>query len=520
MSKKFFLTVTGASIVIIFFGILNKGLGMIREVIFAHRFGLRQSYELYLLAVVIPTVINTFILYVGQNFFIPRYNKIKAETGETDARIFFNKALALFFFLSLLVTALIFVFMEPLLTLFVGEISASDFLLTKNILKFILLTIPLNGIISIISAYLQAEFDFKNAYFSQLFLNLSVIIVVLSLKGMMSIYSIPIGFLLGNLLQTGYLLFIVRTKIKLHDLTHGKSNFLRDFPGGIFMATVIIELLGQLYVFIDRLFYQSVPHGGIAALNYATTVYLIPLSILSMAFSSAIFPKFSEAYSKGNLLETEKLFYTSMRITFFCFIPLTFVFIFFSQPIIELFYKRGAFSAKDAIMTAEVLMIYGVSLVFFAAYTIVNKLIFGIAELRWLLIASITVISVKIISNLLLIETLQQNGLALASSLSFFCYFVFGLIIVVRKLKLKTTNLLVNAFSLYATGAFISYLLLELLFKYLFFTTILNPFVKMTFFFFVYLFTLWIIQDELIPTLKNLITKVWSFIFLKWEIKN
>ncbi|PIS44968.1 MAG: hypothetical protein COT22_07710, partial [Ignavibacteria bacterium CG08_land_8_20_14_0_20_37_9] len=274
MPKKFFLTVTGASLIIIFFGAINKVLGMVREVIFANSFGLSHSYELYLLSIVLPAVINTFIVYVGQNFFIPQYNRIKTQDGEINARVFFNKALALFLILSFLPASGLFLSADSVLKLIAPGLTTAEFIIAKKILQIVLLTIPLNGLIAILLAYFQAEFDFKNAFLSHLFLNLSIIIVVLGFTTRFSIYAIPIGFLLGTLLQAGYLSFFVRSKISLEHILHGKIKFLKLFPLQIFFITIFIELLGQLYVFIDRLFYTSVQPGGIAALNYAATVYL------------------------------------------------------------------------------------------------------------------------------------------------------------------------------------------------------------------------------------------------------
>lgn len=513
MPKKFFLTVTGASLIIIFFGVINKILGMFREIIFAHSFGLRQSYELYLLSIVIPTVINTFILYVGQNFFIPQYNKTKSQNGKTDARVFFNKALALFFVLGLLTALVLFLFSDVILKLFITGLTASEFSLAKNILQIILFTIPLTGLIAIVSAYLQAEFDFKNAFVSQLFLNLSIIVVVLAFTTKYNIYSIPIGFLLGTILQTGYLIMFVRNKIHLQDLVYGKIRFFKEFPIQIFLITIVIELLGQLYVFIDRLFYFSVQHGGIAALNYATTVYLIPVSILSMAFSTAIFPKFSETFSTGKIQETENSFYAAVRITFFFFVPSAIVFVFYAQPVIEIFYHRGAFNAKDVTMTADVLKIYGLSLVFFAAYGIINKLLFGISAVKWLLLSSLIVIVIKIIASLLLVGKYQQNGLAASSSLSYFFYFVFGGAIVIRKLHFKKMNLLASAFFLSCANAALSFLVIELLFHYLFPMGSVISLLKICFFFIVYLANALIIKDETMAIAKDLLTKTWKYIY-------
>ncbi|MCK9209763.1 MAG: MATE family efflux transporter [Ignavibacteriaceae bacterium] len=513
MPKKFFLTVTGASLIIIFFGGINKILGMFREIIFAHSFGLRQSYELYLLSIVIPTVINTFILYVGQNFFIPQYNKTKNQHGENDARIFFNKALALFFILSLLTAFALFLLTDNILKLFTSGLAVSEFFIAKKILQIILLTIPLNGLIAIISAYLQAEFDFKNAFVSQLFLNLSIIVVVLVFTAKYNIYSIPIGFFIGTLLQAGYLFMFARSKIHLQDLVHGKIGFFKEFPVQIFFITIFIELLGQLYIFIDRLFYSSVQQGGIAALNYATTVYLIPISILSMAFSTAIFPKFSETFSAGKIHETEDSFYTSLRITFFFFVPSAIVFIFYAQPVIEIFFHRGVFNDRDVTMTAEVLKIFGLSLVFFAAYAIINKLLFGIAAVKLLLLSSLTVIVIKITASLFLVEKYQQNGLAAASSLSYFFYFIFGMAIVLKKLHFKKMNLLFESFLLSCVNATVSFLVVELFSQYLFPIGSFISLLKICLFFIVYLVNALMIKDETMNIAKDLLTKTWKYIY-------
>ena len=71
MNRKFTSTIAGASIFITAVLLVGRGLGLIREVIFANYFGLSAEYDLYLVATVLPITINTIILYIAQNFFIP-----------------------------------------------------------------------------------------------------------------------------------------------------------------------------------------------------------------------------------------------------------------------------------------------------------------------------------------------------------------------------------------------------------------------------------------------------------------
>jgi len=513
MPKKFFLTVTGASLIIIFFSVINKVLGMIREIIFANNFGLSQSFEIYLLSGVIPIIINTFVLYVGQNFFIPQFNRIKCQDGETKARVFFNKSLTLFFLLCFLASAGLFVSADFVLKLFTSNLPIAEFLVAKKILRIILFTIPLNGLMAIILAYLQAEYDFKNAFISHLFLNVTVIIIVLSLTGKIGIYSLPIGFLLGTLLQVSYLFIFVRKKINAADLFKGKVDFAKEFPLQIFFFTILIELIGQLYIFIDRLFYSSVQQGGIAALNYAGTIYLIPVSILSMAFSTAIFSKFSESIAAGNFVETENSLNTSLRITFFFFIPSSVVFILYGNAIVDIFYHRGAFTGNDVVITAEVLKIYGFSLVFFSAYAIINKLLFGIAAVKQLLLSSTIVIIVKIVVSYFLVTKYYQNGLAAASTISYVLYFFLGIGIVIKKLNLTITKLPVRDFVLALLNSGLSFLVVEVLFHYFFPSGKMFSLIKIFLFFAVYFSNALVLKDETMNIAEELFIKTRKYFY-------
>ena len=51
---KFTSTVAGASILLTSMGLLSRGLGMIREMVFASSFGLGEEFDIYLVGAVLP----------------------------------------------------------------------------------------------------------------------------------------------------------------------------------------------------------------------------------------------------------------------------------------------------------------------------------------------------------------------------------------------------------------------------------------------------------------------------------
>ena len=67
MNQKFTSTIAGASIFISIVGLLSRGLGFIREMIFANNFGLETEFDLYLVGAVLPISIKSVILYIKRD---------------------------------------------------------------------------------------------------------------------------------------------------------------------------------------------------------------------------------------------------------------------------------------------------------------------------------------------------------------------------------------------------------------------------------------------------------------------
>ena len=88
MNKKFTSSIAGASIFISSFMLVGKGVGFLREILYANYFGTNQQFDLYLVSAVFPITINTIIYFLGQNYFIPEYNKTLAYKDSCIKYIF------------------------------------------------------------------------------------------------------------------------------------------------------------------------------------------------------------------------------------------------------------------------------------------------------------------------------------------------------------------------------------------------------------------------------------------------
>lgn len=461
MKSGFSKSITGATIILSVIGIASKGFGFLREIIFASYFGLSTNYELYLIAAVLPITINTIILFLTQNIYIPAYLKIK-QSDPIKAKMFFLQNMILFFFAGLILLGIFFFVSDAFISFYVKSQNIVVLNKTKGIFSIFLITIPLNAIVSVISAHLFAEKRFILPTISQLLLNVSIIILVFIFTKEYGIFTIPYGYLIGSFLQLSILLIYIRTELKNPKLSIMSMGNLKIILGPM-VITIFIEAISQVHLLADRYFINQVEAGGIAALNYAMTLFILPISIITISLSTAIFPSFTESIINANSEELTSRIKKSLQFIFFFFIPISLVYIYSGDQIIKLIFQRGNFSQADTLLTSDVLSIYAISLTFYSIYSLLYKLLYSASLLKHLLIIISIAAVIKVLLNFFLVNYYYQNGLALSSTITYTFLFLTSAYLLDQKIKTKILSISFKNFTLYTLNVLLSYLIAHLL---------------------------------------------------------
>jgi len=509
MSKKFTSTVAGASILITIVGLFGKGLGLFREIIFANSFGISVNYNLYLVGAVLPLTINTIILYIGQNYFIPNYNRIKTES-ENNAGNFVGSTFWIFTSGGIILSLLLLLFSGPFVSLYLKESSYAALSSTTEIFRIFLITIPINAAYSILAAYLQSEFEFKYPAYSQLFLNVCIILLVIFFSGSIGVLTIPLGYVLGTFFQLGYLIIKIHGKISLNITNLFNIEKFSGFAAATFLITVLIESISQLFLLADRYFYSYVDKGGIASLNYAMNLFMLPVSIISVALATAIFPSLSQSFNNKNLSDLKSKLNSFFSINTFLFIPISFILILYGDIIIKILFQRGQFDTNATLMTFNVLRFYVLSLVFYSSYAVINKLLYSANLIKSLLIITIAGCVLKIFLNYTLVGTFKQNGLAISTSGSYLFFFIAGGFLITLKLKIKLFTFFKETFFNIINGL-LSYLIVIILIKDNFFNDSLeNNLLKLVVFLCLYSFNSKLLGQNAVKLFEDALNLMYS----------
>jgi putative peptidoglycan lipid II flippase len=165
------------------------------------------------------------------------------------------------------------------------------------------------------------------------------------------------GAVAGSVLQLGVQLpaalrLAGRFRPRIEVASASVRTILRNFA-----PSVATRGVNQLSSYVDQILASFLPAGAVAALAYAQTVYLLPVSLFGMSISSAELPEMSGALGTGEDLATvlrERLQRAMRRIAFFV-IPSGVGFLLLGDAIVGVLFQTGRFGREDVLYVWAVL---------------------------------------------------------------------------------------------------------------------------------------------------------------------
>lgn len=499
-------TIGSAAVILTFFALIVKATGFFREILFANYYGTNRDYEYFLVSSVLPITINSIALYFYQNYFIPTYSKIKGSDN-FNTLIFVRNSFLLSFFTGLIVSVLLIIMRKPVLDFYIGV--SPDINYPETMFVIFCLTIPFSFVSAFLTSYAQSQFNFKLPAFSLLAINFSTIIAILIFQDS-GIVEISLGYFFGVIFQMIILIILtgILKKIKFAGSLK-KIAIPKDLNKIIWV--ILIEVIGQIYILSDRYFLSKVDEGGIAAINYATTIFLLPISIITLSISTAILPQISDYVSTNKLTELKNDIRNSLVSILLIFVPISLIFIVWGREIIIILFERGSFDSNSSYLTYKVLVFLSLSLCFYSLYGVINKLFYVLDKVKILFMITVVGIVVKLSFNFFLVDSLKQNGLALATTISYLVFFILSVIIIQIKENLLEIFFLTKKFILYLMNGIIAYLVVSTLSTFSIFDNYIVWIVEIISFLLIFYVSNQILDDNYQTTLRTTILRFIPF---------
>lgn len=399
--------------------LLSKCIGFIRELVMGYCYGASMYSDAYFTAYDIPKVLFSLIAVAVSSTFIPLYFKVAKEKGEDYTNTFMNNVINTTFFIGVIVSIISFIFMDDIVKIFAIGFKGKVFSETVLFAKIMLIGYIFSGLSSIHSAFLQNKGDFFVPGIIGIPFNFISIISMLLSVYYKNVYILPVGATIALFSQ--YLVQIpksIKLGYKPEPVLKLTDKYMIEMYS-LVLPLIISVATTQVNTVVDRTLASTLVVGSMSSLNYSNKLVGFFIGIFITTISIVIFPKLSEFKFKDDNDNFKDLIKKSMNIVFILIIPISFVCIVLSKPIVSVLFMRGAFDLRAVLMTSVALKFYAVGMVGLAIRTVVIKVFYSIGDTKTPMINSIITVILNIVFSLILIRPMDSAGLALGTSLSY-----------------------------------------------------------------------------------------------------
>jgi putative peptidoglycan lipid II flippase len=333
---------------------LSRIAGLVRDRVFAHYFGNSAAADAFRAAFRIPNLLqNLFGEGVLSASFIPVYARLLALDDEVEAGRLAGAIVAL---LGVIVACL--VLAGVLATPYLIDAIVPGFAGDKRHLTIQLVQILFPGAgLLVFSAWclgiLNSHGRFFMSYAAPVLWNLAMIATLIGFGSRADQFSLAEslawGSVVGSALQVGLQLPSVMRltkslRVSLHVGSPHVRTVIRNFGPACLGRGVV-----QISAYIDALLASFLPTGAIAALSYAQTLYLLPISLFGMSVSAAELPAMASARGdeRDIAAHLQQHLDVGLRRVAFFIVPSAVAFLALGDVIAAAIYQSGRFTDDD-----------------------------------------------------------------------------------------------------------------------------------------------------------------------------
>jgi len=172
----------------------------------------------------------------------------------------------------------------------------------------------------------------------------------------------------------------------------------------------------QVAMFADTIIATFLPAGALSALYYAERLYQLPIGVIGIAIGTVLLPEMSRRITAGDEGGAAAAQRRAFEFTLLATVPFVAAFLTVPDVIMRAMFARGAFTKGDAAAAAATLAAYAVGLIPFVTIRSAVAAFYARKDTATPVKASLTGLAVNVLLKIVLMGSLAQVGLALATA--------------------------------------------------------------------------------------------------------
>ncbi len=400
--------------------LLSRLTGFARDIMLAAILGAGPMADAFFVAFRLPNHFRAIFAEGAFNAaFVPAYAHVHGEKGGASAKLFADRIFTLLFLSQVVLLALAWLFMPQVMSILAPGFSedAAQRALAIDLTR---ITFPYLLLITLVTLYggmLNVMQRFASAAAASIFLN----IAMMATLALAAFFPTAGHAAAWGVLISGFLQYVLLAG----DLaTHGGlprfaplhlDEDIRAFFRALGPATVG-SMGTQVAMFADTIIATFLPAGALSALYYADRLNQLPIGVIGIAIGTVLLPEMSRRLTAGDHAGAMEQQRRAFDFTLLFSVPFVAAFLAVPDVITRAMFARGAFTRGDAAAAGATLAAYAVGLIPFVLIRSAVSTFYARKDTATPVKASLTGLAVNVLLKLLLMGSLAQVGLALATA--------------------------------------------------------------------------------------------------------
>ncbi|ENJ9655708.1 murein biosynthesis integral membrane protein MurJ [Clostridium botulinum] len=408
-----------SSVFVMLLIILGKVFALIRDSLIAAKFGATYITDIYNFALGMVYLLTT-ISYGLTTTFIPIHTEGLQKGDKKESNKFVNNVLNTFSIGTIILTILMIVFSKYIIYIF-GHGFQKDLMVFNTSIKItriMLLSLIFISLQSVITGVLQSHKQFFEPAAMAMVSNIVYILYLVFLTSKYGITGFAIATVIAFLAQ-----FLINVP-KYKKLGYKYTTYM-DFKDSkikeifyLMIPVIISTSVIQLNAFVNRSFATNIYFGAVTILDCANKINTLAYEVFAIGIAMIVYPTLSELATKNDKKQYKVALGRAINMILIIMVPAAVGIAVLREPLINVIFKRGAFSENAASLTSQALLLYTPAMIAYGVRDILNKAFYAIKDTKTPMINSFIGIVINIVINILLIKYLGVSGLTLATTIS------------------------------------------------------------------------------------------------------
>ena len=328
--------------------------GAVKLILAARLFGAGDAMDAYLIAFLLPSFFIDMFAGTLDSALIPTLIEVREKRGKEPAEELYRSTLAAAGAGLLVAAAMVAGVSALLLPLVASSFSPAKLAYTQQLLLLMIAVVPLSGLASTWRAVLNSEHQFAYSAAVPAVTPLVSIFALLAAGKQYGVLALAVATLAGGTLEAILAgAGVQRLGYRVVPRWAGISPALRQVATQ-YAPLVAITLVMTGSALVDQSVAARLGSGSVAALSYGTRLLGVLVVIGPTAMGTAVLPHISAAAVQAEPAALRRTFRSYGFFVLSVILPVTVVFIYFSEPIIRILFQKGAFDVAATQLVSTV----------------------------------------------------------------------------------------------------------------------------------------------------------------------